>query len=184
MSSISKPFQLTSHGVFMERRGAGWNDERRCSQKKLCFYRDRPGLIGACPQRTRRSDGLLLCETSRTTSLLVRFGDCADDHLQGLPNISEPSPLEHSFRGHVRSGVKLGPDRVRNSWKFLKKVLDSLRPRLRIGGVVLAQTAAEIDDDARTAHLMSAGGETMIARIISRRGANPAVGFDDGIRER
>ena len=37
MSSTTKPFQVTSHGVFMERRGAGWNDERRFSQKKLCF---------------------------------------------------------------------------------------------------------------------------------------------------
>ncbi len=28
MSSTTKPFQVTSNGVFMERHGAGWNDEK------------------------------------------------------------------------------------------------------------------------------------------------------------
>lgn len=45
MSSTLRPFQVTSNGVFMERRGAGWNDERRFSQKKLCFVATDQALL-------------------------------------------------------------------------------------------------------------------------------------------
>ena len=37
MSSTTNGFQVTASGVFMERRGAGWNDGRHASRKKLCF---------------------------------------------------------------------------------------------------------------------------------------------------
>ena len=37
MSQVEKSFQMTPSGAFMERRGAGWNEERRFCQKKLCF---------------------------------------------------------------------------------------------------------------------------------------------------
>ena len=46
MSSHTNPFQATSGGVFMERRGAGWNAERHCSHKKLCFVATDQGLLG------------------------------------------------------------------------------------------------------------------------------------------
>ena len=46
MSSNTNPFQATSGGVFMERRGAGWNAERHCSHKKLCFVATDQGLLG------------------------------------------------------------------------------------------------------------------------------------------
>jgi hypothetical protein len=36
---------MTSNGVVMERRGAGWDDGRRCSQKKLCFVATDQGLL-------------------------------------------------------------------------------------------------------------------------------------------
>ena len=45
MSPATKQFQVTSHGHFMERRGAGWNDERRYSQKKLCFVATDQALL-------------------------------------------------------------------------------------------------------------------------------------------
>ena len=45
MSSQTNPFQVTSGGVFMERRGAGWNAERHCSHKKLCFVATDQGLL-------------------------------------------------------------------------------------------------------------------------------------------
>ena len=37
MSQVEKSFRMTPSGAFMERRGAGWNEERRFCQKKLCF---------------------------------------------------------------------------------------------------------------------------------------------------
>ena len=37
MSATTKRFHVTSNGVFMERQGAGWNNENRFSHKKLCF---------------------------------------------------------------------------------------------------------------------------------------------------
>ena len=55
MSSTTKPFQVTS-GVFMERRGAGWNDERR-------FFQEAPRM---------------LCNV-QGDDLSVRFGDRGDD---------------------------------------------------------------------------------------------------------
>ena len=45
MPSTTKPFQVTSHGHFMERRGAGWNAERQFSQKKLCFIATDQALL-------------------------------------------------------------------------------------------------------------------------------------------
>lgn len=57
MSLIAKGFQVTSHGVFMERRGAGWNDERRFSQKKLCFIAtDQALLMHVLSELADRSD--------------------------------------------------------------------------------------------------------------------------------
>ena len=43
--SNTHTFQATSSGVFMERRGAGWNAERHCSHKKLCFVATDQGLL-------------------------------------------------------------------------------------------------------------------------------------------
>ena len=37
MPQVEKSFRMTPSGAFMERRGAGWNEERRFCQKKLCF---------------------------------------------------------------------------------------------------------------------------------------------------
>ena len=37
MPQVEKSFRMTLSGAFMERRGAGWNEERRFCQKKLCF---------------------------------------------------------------------------------------------------------------------------------------------------
>ena len=45
MSQAEKAFQMTANGAFMERRGAGWNEERRFSQKKLCFVATDPSLL-------------------------------------------------------------------------------------------------------------------------------------------
>ena len=57
MSSTTKPFQVTSNGVFMERRGVSWNDERRFSQKKLCFIAtDRALLVRVLSELADRPD--------------------------------------------------------------------------------------------------------------------------------
>jgi hypothetical protein len=37
VSHPKNAFQMSANGAFMEQRGAGWNEERRFSQKKLCF---------------------------------------------------------------------------------------------------------------------------------------------------
>jgi len=34
---VQKSFLMTPSGAFMERRGAGWNEERRVCEKKLCL---------------------------------------------------------------------------------------------------------------------------------------------------
>ena len=55
MSLTTKPFQATSSGVFMERRGAGWNVERHFSQKKLCFIAtDQALLVGVLSELADR----------------------------------------------------------------------------------------------------------------------------------
>jgi len=57
VSSTTKPFQVTSNGVFMERRGAGWNDERRFCQKKLCFIAtDQSVLVRVLSELADRPD--------------------------------------------------------------------------------------------------------------------------------
>ena len=45
MSQVAKSFQMTPSGAFMERRGAGWNEERRFCQKKLCFVATDQSLL-------------------------------------------------------------------------------------------------------------------------------------------
>ena len=37
VAQVEKSFRMTPSGAFMERRGAGWNEEGRFCQKKLCF---------------------------------------------------------------------------------------------------------------------------------------------------
>ena len=57
MSQVEKAFQMTPNGAFMERRGAGWNEERRFSQKKLCFVAtDQQLLVQVLDQLAERPD--------------------------------------------------------------------------------------------------------------------------------
>ena len=57
MSHVERSFRLTADGAFMERRGAGWNDERRYSQKKLCFVAtDQPLLVEVLGRLAERPD--------------------------------------------------------------------------------------------------------------------------------
>jgi hypothetical protein len=45
VSHDQKAFQITTNGAFMERRGAGWNEERRFCQRKLCFVATDQALL-------------------------------------------------------------------------------------------------------------------------------------------
>jgi len=57
VSQVEKAFQMTPNGAFMERRGAGWNEERRFCQKKLCFVAtDQPLLAEVLGQLVERPD--------------------------------------------------------------------------------------------------------------------------------
>ena len=57
MSQVEKAFQITPTGAFMERRGAAWNEQRRFSQKKLCFVAtDKALLAEVLAQLAERAD--------------------------------------------------------------------------------------------------------------------------------
>ena len=57
MPHAEKAFQMTSNGAFMERRGRGWNEERRFCQKKLCFVAtDQTLLVEVLGQLAERPD--------------------------------------------------------------------------------------------------------------------------------